>query len=99
MFVISTARRSIQLHLRNSLARVRPHSQWIYSSRSEEMVHANPGRIYVCSKTTQDPHSCTLRIHRALQGAHLVLAHHPHSTLSLLTALANKRPLAEREEE
>lgn len=52
------------------------HSGWIYSSASEEMMHAKPGLIAV-STLPSSTADTTLRLQTAMAKAHVVLASHP----------------------
>ena len=52
---------------------VKKDSQWIYSSESEEMVHGQPGYITLAA-IPHNPKDTTLRLHKAILNAHLVLS-------------------------
>jgi hypothetical protein len=78
-----------------SYARPRRNSDWIYSNKAEEMSHARKGRVYVCSHTGSDSYNCTIRMHKTLEGAHLVLSQRPSDTAKLLHSLATKMRYSE----
>ncbi len=65
-------------------------SQWIYSSKSEEMTHANPGLITI-SILPSHPFDSTLRLHRAIQKAHIILASNKTSAQQFLKKLGEKQ--------
>jgi hypothetical protein len=51
---------SLLFSLRAGLARARRNSEWIYSSKSEEMSHIHKGRIFVSTAPAFDAYDCTL---------------------------------------
>jgi hypothetical protein len=64
----------------------RKDSQWIYSSQSQQMVHGREGSITL---SALPPHrmDTTLRLHKAIQNAHILLAASPDMISAFLEDL------------
>jgi hypothetical protein len=78
-----------------SFARARRNSEWVYSNKADEMSHAKKGRVYISSLPGLDSYNCTMRMHKTLQEAHIVMAQQPGDTAKLLQAIASKQRFTE----
>lgn len=86
----TTSLKFITFGNRPAFARAKRHSQWIYSSKSEEMTETHKGRIFVCSHTGNDTYNCTLRMHKAFELGHIIFAFNPIEVSKLMKTLSKK---------
>ncbi len=78
-----------------SFTRARRNSEWVYSNKADEMSHAKKGKVYISSLPGLDSYNCTMRMHKTLQEAHIVMAQQPVDTVKLLQAITSKQRFTE----
>lgn len=59
------------------------------------MSHAKKGRVYISSLPGLDSYNYTMRIHKALEEAHIVMAEQAVEAAKLLQAIASKQRIIE----
>lgn len=60
-----------------AFARERRKSEWVYSNKADEMSQIHKGRIFICSHFGNDAYNYTLRMLKAFELSHIVLAYNP----------------------